>query len=601
MNNTETNLAPFGPILQRLRLGMRGHRAGNTKLLVVLGLLVMIGVGIWIAANYINPARPGDDPGDQALSSQVTLPLFQKAVEAVAATEEADFRRAIKLWDELSAAQPDRATFRMNQAIAALKWISDINAEISSGRATPEEITQLNTELDEAYIQVQATIDQLAKLEIDSDRGALIQAALLDTKAMQSVADASRLRMQAIDILTAQLRRSPGEPLMSAKYEDLASQLAIDHPELNKLRAEVLYQAAKRSPRNLYLCKSAADALLREEDPRLIEVLDSSLELAQPMMGEPMVARNLKQVKLDDLIPSVKKAIGDGDWSKARLVSRWLNTMLAASGFTPDSKLVKPDVLALLDASILPEMAEQLDKASVEHLSDPLPKYVTTKLGDSVTAAAWYDFDFDLDFDVVVASNQGLQFYDMVDGQLAKTSSMTLDVGFSATGMLPLDMFEVQLPSRPKPPGSVAELMQATDPGQTLTEEQKQMAKRHDSLQELLIWNADGMRIVTTDENENLLLVEAATGLEDIQQVRRVVAVDFESDGDLDLAAHQRWLYPAYAKQWQPNVQRHLRIQHTANQLPRLDCLRFRSGHGSRFPRHRYHSIASHLVGEHLT
>jgi hypothetical protein len=501
--------------------------AGRPKWLLPLAALLLV-----IAAILGFRLNNGGWNGGAGNESVITLPLFQQAVEAVAATEEADFQRASTLWQQLIAAQPTNPIYKLNQAITLQKRIEVIEGRISSGKESPEEVEQLRADLEDAYQQVETVVSSLETSETDY-RPAFVKAALLAMKADKAGADTG-LRKQAVDVLAEQLKHNPGELLLAAKFDELASQLEFDYPELSQARTDVLYDAYVKNPRNLFILKSAGEALLREKDSRLAEVVGPSLDLVRPMMKEPLVARNAERLKLDELLPKVEQSIAAGDWATARGLTPWLNILLSSSGFIADGKLAKPDVLALLETSFLGKLAAELDVAVTE--LGPLPEYDVAELSSSATVAAWYDFDFDLDFDIVLASGTSLRVHELVDGKPTTEAKAELELGFAVGGILPIDMFEVELPTRPKTPGTVAELMQDGNQPQELTPEQLARAQRHNTLQELLLWGEMGMRVVTLDDSDAWVLLDTPTGLEDYTQVSKVVPIDFESDGDLDLA-----------------------------------------------------------------
>lgn len=480
----------------------------------------------------------GDGKGNGNGGGQaVTLVTYQQAVEAVAASEEADFRRATQLWTELIKAQPDNNTFKLNQAITILKWTDDANSEISSGQIDAERLAGLKEELEEAYRLVEGVIETLATSDINDYRATFVEAALLEKKA-QAAQGSSKLLKQAADLLAAKLKEDRGQMLLAIKFDELAAQLENEHPELQADNAAFLLDAFERAPRNMYVLKRAAEVLIARKDPRLKQLLGATLELARPMMNAPGVARNVQRVMPEKLVVDVAAWIDAGEWQSVRRLQQWLNTFLGMSGFKADGRLAKPDPLALLDASFLTDLAARLPRQPADTDELPLPKYLRAALDVPATAVAWYDYDFDLDFDVVVISGQQLRIHELLDRELQETPAVVLDLDFQATGILPVDLFEVDLPNRPKPPGSVAELMAGSLPtgSQSLTAEQISSAKRHNSLQELLLWGEDGIRVVTLEVENRFVLVLATTGLEELKNVLSVVAVDFESDGDLDLA-----------------------------------------------------------------
>ncbi len=500
----------------------------------ILLAMATIGIALWVVFNRQAADGEGDGQGDGGAG--VTLVTYQQAVEAVAASEEADFRRATQLWTELIKTQPDNNTFKLNQAITILKWIDDANSEISSGQIDAERLARLEEELEEAYRLIEGVIETLASSNMNDYRATFVEAALLEKKSLADQGNSVLLK-QAADLLAAKLKEDRGHMLLAIKFDELAAQLENEYPDLQVDNARFLLEAFERAPRNMYVLKRAAEVLIARQDPRLKQLLGATLELARPMMNAPGVARNVQRLMPEKLVEDVAAWVDAGEWQSVRRLQQWLNTFLGMSGFKADGRLAKPDPLALLDASFLTDLAASLPKQPpTDEL--PLPKYLRATLTVPATAVAWYDYDFDLDFDVAVISGSQLQIYELLDRELQDAPAVVLELDFEAAGILPVDLFEVDLPNRPKPPGTVAELMSGSLPTSSpaLTDEQIAAAKRHNSLQELLLWGEDGIRVVTLEEENRFVLVQAPTGLEQLKNVLGVVAVDFESDGDLDLA-----------------------------------------------------------------
>ncbi len=524
-----------GPLVavRRVRLNQRSGKANWLPIVIAVAVIL---VASWVVFNRQDDEGDKGGDGERGGQAEVTLVTYQQAVEAVAATEEGDFQRAMQLWSELIKTQPENNTFKLNQAIAILSWIGGANSEISSGQIAPERLAALQEELRVAYRLVEEVIKTLAASNIDDYRATFVEAALLEKKA-QAEANSSLLLKQAADLLAKKLKEDKGQVLLAIKFDELAAQLENEYPELQADNADFLLDAFKRVPRNMFVLKRAAEVLMARQDVRLKELLSAMVELPRPMMTAPGMARNVQRVMPDKLVKDVAEWIDAGEWQNVRKLQLWLNTFQGMSGFLPDGKLARPDPLALLEVGFLAELANNLPrKTTAAEL--PLPSYINITLDAQASAAAWYDYDFDLDFDVAVTSGAKLLIYELSDQKWQAEPAVELELGFESKGILPVDLFEVDFPNRPKPPGSVAELManSALPPTQELTDEQIAAAKRHNTLQELLLWGDNGIRIVTLDENERLALVETSTGLEDLGAVQSVVPIDFESDGDLDLA-----------------------------------------------------------------
>ncbi len=535
-------------------------RSGQAKLPVAAGILmlaVLAGFGIW----WYYSNQPGIPPGPtQAKYSPEDLSL---AVEAVAAAEDADFARAIELWQALSDIAADDEAIRINQAVTVLKWIDETNNILSSGRIGDQAQREaLERELETAYLKADEVITELSGLESADYRATLLQAALLEAKArrLQYPADLE-LRRQAAEVLADSLSKDPAQPLLACKFDELVQEVATEGDTLASLNADALFASWQVQPRNLYLLARAADTLLKNEDKRLLDLLDPSLELTKPMLG--LVASSLGRVNPQELIDNVKQAVNEDNWRGAGRIRLWLNLFKAMS-FNSDRRLVQPDILALLDTSFLNRLAAAVDVDA--NAAQKLPDYATSDLG-AANQLAWYDMDLDLNFELLSLEGESLSLY-RLNEQATFELDQVLELGFPATGFLIADLFEVDDPNRPRAPTSVAELMNRADPSETvsspaaaggaaslpessrpessgpelsgLASSDVTTSRRHDTVQEVVLWGAGQVAIVSVRANDalqklELYAVPGESGLEGLRGITAAVPLDMESDGDLDL------------------------------------------------------------------
>lgn len=519
---------------------MKQNRLGRIKVFVILGALLLASaatVGIWI---YYTPRV------DPTLARE----RYELAIEAVAATEETDFRRALDAWGQLLQ-KPDvpTAVIQLNQAVTLLKWIDELDADLNGGGKTQEQTAVLEKELDAAYTLVESTVDSLNQAGIDGPNAAFVEASLLEKKASRvEEPESTGLRKRATEVLISELAKSPGNLLLTGKFDELASELARDDPTVESQNADLLFTAFQANSRNLFALKRASEVLLRAQDPRLQELLQPSIELTKSMVDSPAVARIVARLDPPTLVESVAKAIAAGKWNEARRLQGWLNTIIGMPAFKSDSRLAKPDVLALLDSSFLVELSDAISQAA----SLEPPDFETVAFEAAGQLAVWYDLDLDTEFEVATLDAKAIKFFE-ADGTAAENAP-TLEGAFAgARGMLPVDLFEVGRPGRPLPPASVRELMaegsardQVANKISTNQQDEAQQgdsqqedtdaAMRHDTLQELVVWGDFGIQIVARLPEGQFSLLDQPTGLESLKDVICVAPSDFESDGDLDLA-----------------------------------------------------------------
>ncbi len=496
---------------------------------LVLVLLFIAG-GLWWWKSQVAAPQPG-----------VSQDTIDTAIEAVAASENGKYDLALTLWDRLLKSEPDDADLLLNQAVTVLKWIDETSGKLSSGLiADPVEQAKLRDDLAAAITKAETTIGEVAKLPGNDGRNALLQATFLEAKSRQLQPPEDKpIRQQAAKTLVDALAKNPAQPLLACQLDDLVQADGGEDIEITRHCNDALYASWKLEPRNLYVLSRAGESLLKSEDARLKELLLPSLELAQPMLS--MMQSTIARMKPEELLAKTSAAIDAGDWRQVQPIRQWFNILKGTSGFRADVRIVKPDIMALLDTSFLNRFAES---------SGPTPRQDVSRmtfglrtLSEGAGVACWYDIDVDLDFDVAVADGDQLQLY--VTGPevgVAGMAQQELKLPFAPLGMMPVDLYEVDNPSRPRI--SVADFIQtkpdsATSPS-TASKERIAESKRHDTYQELLIWGDAGIAIITNTENPDgksrmLTVLETPAGLSGFENVKRIEPSDIEGDGDLDL------------------------------------------------------------------
>ncbi len=497
---------------------------------IPLALLLLIAAGgVWWWRNSV---------ADNA--SLVSRDTINAAIEAVAASENGKYDLALTLWDQLLQSQPGDADLLLNQAVTVLKWIDETSGKLSSGLITdPAEQAKLREELTAAFTKAESTIGKVAKLPGSDGRTALLQATFFEAKSRQvPPPDDKPFRQQASKTLVDALAKNPAQPLLACQLDELVQADGGEDVELAKHCNDALYASWKLEPRNLYVLSRAGESLLKSEDPRLKELLLPSLEVAQPMLS--MMQSTIARMKPDELLAKASTAIDAGDWRQVQPIRQWFNVLKGTSGFRADVRLVKPDIMALLDTSFLNRFAES--KSAPPNLTSSPMAFGLRTLSDNADAVCWYDVDVDLDFDVAVLHNDQLQLYvTSPEAGIAGTLQQELKLPFAPTGMMPVDLYDVDNPSRPRT--SVANQIQAkpaASPQGTVSQAQAGEGKRHDTYQELVCWGEAGIAIVAYSESpggkpRSLAVLDTPAGLSGFESVKQIEPSDIDGDGDLDL------------------------------------------------------------------
>lgn len=472
--------------------------------------------------------------------------LFKKAVETVAAAEDARYEQAIQGWSFLLEHRPNDESLLLNQAITALKWIDETSGLLNSGVVSEEQQLERKAELAKALAEADRIITLLSRSSADNGRKAYLESAVLEAKSRQlAFPEDSAVRLQAANRLGEALVQDPAQALLACKLDDLSQELSGDNEQLAKTTADALLASWKALPRNLYLLVRAGELLLERQDAKLVELLDPSLELAQPMMS--MLERSLSQRKPADIVALAKQAISGNQWNNAQQLRLWFNVLKSSTAYRPDMRAVKPDIMALLNTDFLQQWRDEHSPAAIEptaaalepafnSLAIPLPEGASP-----ATIVQWYDFDVDAMFELLVAGGQELRLFKW-DSELSQPAeAQKIDLPSKIHGMRAVDLFEVDSTSRPRIIQSVAE--RAADPSAApaadLADESR--SNQHDTIQELIVWHEAGVAVVTSRESapgtgtRTLELISEVDGLSTLRGVRQVEPLDMDSDGDLDL------------------------------------------------------------------
>lgn len=507
-------------------------------LLLALGILGGSVLAWWL----MRPDRKRDDVQSEY---PVTPALLARAVEVVAIAENGkNYRAAIDGWTELLAVRPEDRDLLLNQAVTVLKWIGDTNGTLASGSIRdPEKIAQLEKQLDEANVEADRVLQSLTKLPQGQDENnstqVLVECELLVTRSrVVQEEDGVQLRKQAAEKLIETLGKKGDQPLLAARLLKLAEELQIDWPEVTGHATEAAYQAWRSQPRNMLLLIRAGQGLADAKDKRLLEVMEASLDLAKPLMSM-MKESDLRIAQPDVVLEATRKAAASGDWSKRPMVRPWFNVLGGTTAFVADHRLLNPDVMALLNTSFLErwrgELADQqstvAEPRAIHVESEMLADAVVISEDEAATLAAWYDYDVDRKFDVLTIRGTKLR---VINRDPHHPVVLEKELPFAPSSFLIADLWTVDSPQRPVIKNSNA-ASPAGDPTPTTPTPAQDDGNKHDTIQEIVVWNDNQVVVVSPDpESAQLTLITDITGFDGIAGIQRVAVAELDGDGDLD-------------------------------------------------------------------
>lgn len=494
---------------------------------LLLGLGILTGC---VLAWWLMQPKPNGGGKDAARATAITPELLAKAVEVVAIAENGkDYRRAIDGWTELLTAMPEDRDLLLNQAVTVLKWIADTNAVLSGGSIQDaDKIAALEKQLQEANVEADRVLAKLIGMPKatgqQSSTQVLVESELLVTRSRVVPEDEGvQLRKQAAEKLIAAFAAQSDQPLLAARLLQLAEELQLDWPEVTTHATETAYKAWRAQPRNLFLLLRAGQGLADARDKRLLEVVESSIELAKPLTSM-MKASDLKIAQPEAVLEVTRQAAQSGDWSRPPRVRPWFNILGGTTAFGADRRLLTPDVMALLDTSFLERWRKELsvneiatsELRKIAATAIAMPEAMAVNEAETASLVAWYDYDVDRDFDLLAISGQKLR----ITLQGAPSSIIESALPFAPTGLVMADLWAVDSPQRPL----------AVTPTSATSE-----AGSHDTLQELVLWSEGQVTVLSPDPASGKLdVLSSVSGLTSLSGIQQLAIAELDGDGDLD-------------------------------------------------------------------
>jgi hypothetical protein len=519
----------------------------NPRLLMIILIVDVIVVLAIVGWFYYKSLPP---PAEPRKVEEFKADL-EKGEQALGLLENERFAEATPLWVDLCQRFPEDPNLALNLAICRLGRVEKQLREIaSSDKVTPEDRQKLQNEIPELLNAAEKSAAEALRLAPNSPVPNRVTAAIrLELANRQEYPADIEYKKQAANFLIEALKRVPGDPVLAIQLHDLSQELEADAPELARQSAEALYAAWKKLPRNLFLLQLTGDALLTLRDTRIQELLEPSIQLNKPFMDQI-----LANAAGEDPIAGVelaKKAMETGKYDEAELPLRqWFNLHKGTAAFTADRRFANPNILAMISLDTINRWRAELSEAlTKERKSDdvvmtweerPLPALPNNS--DRLRGAIWYDIDLDLAQEVACIQGNQLTVRKLpTDSETNWEVYSSIDIDPTTKQLYAIDLFSVTVGDQPRVNASTAkELAQAS--GAKDEEATTVASRRHDTLQDLVLLNDQGIQIVTTlaDPNDNkkriLTAVTTPTGLEDVPGISRLEPFDIDGDGDLDVA-----------------------------------------------------------------
>lgn len=524
---------------------------GRTIGLVAVVLAVVVGTVVFFY-NSGSQDQPGEDSGGGTTSAdadaQRRLVLAQTALSE---TENLDAASADTSWQSLFAELPKNHSVALNRALNRVLVVDELTGRVTNASLDEAAQKQARSVLPDAIDAARSAITDYSQLSPDDvmslwleSRIALHEASLLPATLTKSLRQTAFQRLA--DAAAGPLGDSPkgivlGGPLTRV-LDEMEDPLDGLPPAIRDQAAETLATFSDFNPDNIFIARYAARLNIQAKQKRATNLVRRTSSLAQSI--EPSLRRLTGPIGLtpDELVEQIIKSIDEDQWQTAESrMLLWFNVLNATEIVKTDRRRASPHPLDRLSFDCIRELSAAVAK-TIPVTTGQAPLKFNRILMDSITDAAavtTVDFDLDLDSDLAVLHSDGtLRLIrnpqsTSNDSVAPWLSSGTLKLATVPIGVVFSDLFMVDSSA----PGRV-KASRAAAPGAA---QDYTSASRHDTFPTAIAYGPAGLQLIavdgrrTTDDAQRLVLVDDATGLEDVAGATNVLTGDLEGDGDLDL------------------------------------------------------------------
>jgi hypothetical protein len=508
-----------------LRLEAIWKMKGKTIGIAVLLAMVAVGLGWWLSIGR-KAARATD-----AAKHLVMLR------EAMANLDGAEPDRAIEVLKQLQQAYPDDVSLATNLAIAEVVRLDSLQSRIEAGELPEQPAGASAPGGAEPPMRLQEAEARLPSA-LESTRGAV---SALEQRPERSLAHAliltyferiERRRLpevmqrdekgRALRRLLAYLKQHPQATVLVESINELA--MSMDDSELNRQRLEAIIAASDGNPTNLSVVRDAVSGAIEARSPEAPRLATRMATLVRPLAFE--LDLQLKPLRADDVMQEGIKFLEAGRFEDAEAkVSDIASLVLGIPAFKADVRRSDAHPLDFLDDTLEQQLVAALDVARPEAQAASVNGSIRRDpLLDNAKALAWVNFDLVGGMELATIDDQKLTVVGVdQDGRWTVIAQQSIAQG--ATTVQAVDLFVVDGGSPQRIKRQKVPLSEST---------------WFDTFQSILVAGDAGIEIFQINPGaasaaDRLVAWKTPTGLEAIRGVRRILPIDVESDGDLDL------------------------------------------------------------------
>ena len=533
-------MSDLGPTSSKSSSGEKSGGRKKSILPLLLGSIVLLGIG----AGFWGLSGKQDDNGsgglDPAISQQLDLTRT-----ALAATENLELIEADESWNELYRQASSDESIALNRAIKRVLRVDALSAKATNASLDDQEKQNARRQVPDAISAAKQAIEDFRKAASDEvlamwlvTRVDLHQAALLPGSVTKL--ERNKVYKRVAAAIRGEAGKSAKVRILGGSLIQVVEQLEdpIDGLPANLLvdAADAIGQLSDQQPDNLFFALRAARLNIATHDQKAIVFVERAKRLAKAI--EPSIRRETQPIGVtpDELVAQIVAAVEAGKWSEAEnRMLLWFNVLNSTEIVKTDRRRASPHPLDLLSFDSLRRLSAQAVEGKPLGASTSEFKFESQVVMPVTTnhTVLSLDYDLDLDRDLVTADEDGLLelWSNEGGGKFSSVGQLQLDI--DPKGIVAADLFLVDS-SDPKRLRSDRKAVAESD-------QDYSSAARHNTFQSLVIYGAEGVRMVQLDgraeveEGSRLTLASADNGLQDVRDVTAAVTGDLEADGDLDL------------------------------------------------------------------
>jgi hypothetical protein len=496
-------------------------RRNGLWILVSLGALALVLTAIGLVWRNWKSRR--SVPPLEGISSERQFAL---ATRAAAALENIRYDEAEALYAELRQAKPEEVPYVRNAAIAAL---ANVKYHIDLAQDTKNDVEAIRAKLPELFERSEKAIQDYRRMRPD-DPIAYQLDVLRDARWISVLAAANPIiadeeQAKLFEKLKDYVSKFPTNPFLVTQFNNSAEVMSGVDPKALEQTLEPLRQAQRANPRNIYLLCLLIQRLVQAKDPTALDLVEPLAELLQPFEWKWKMERRPKD--LSDLRRAVEIGKQDLDAALGILIG-WVGEAKFTEGSKADAKSIDVSELAFLDLS---DIAGLLEKRQKNTGQVKVPTWTSHRLDISnCRGVKWFDWNVDTKAELLAWTDREL-LLGTLDEKWTWRELTSTELAAPIRGVVAADLFAVDAHRGQAAPSEA-------DPNDR--QSQITASMRHETIRDLILFGSEGISIIQftppLDNAPQWNLLTDDIGLSDLREITAVVPIDWESDGDLDLA-----------------------------------------------------------------